>query len=87
MFKSVKEFDDAVYTILEAVNNSIDIFSFEEKYSKEQFSDLMEYICNHHLVNGLNMGVKNLAGIVSIQTVGTVRLTRSGLDFVESRKD
>lgn len=87
MFKSTKDFDSAIYKVLVSINNSVDITEIADGFSKEEFSDLIEYIDRRNLVNGIRVTGKNMSGTVMFGTVGTVRLTRAGLDFIENYKD
>lgn len=81
MFQNSKEQNQIAIKIFESIQigeNPLEISSFE----KDKISDVLEYLYKNNYIAGLNCD-KNLAGRPVFNFLGSLRLTKDGLDYYE----
>ena len=81
MFQNSKEQNQIAIKIFESIQigeNPLEISSFE----KDKISDVLEYLYKNNYITGLNCD-KNLTGRPVFNFLGSLRLTKDGLDYYE----
>lgn len=87
MFTTTKDFDKAKYNMLSDINNSTPLSEISEKFeTKTDFDDILENCCSYGLINGVTINGKSAGGRLFYSMSDNVRLTRSGLGFIETYK-
>ncbi len=86
MFKSTKEFNDAMFRILESIRDGKNFRDgLEESLGNENFDDALERCIKTGLVTGLSPQ-RVASGNLVIDIIGNPRLTFDGLKFLENYK-
>ena len=86
MFKSTKNFKNAIYNILVDVNNGITLDKIKEKYDSQEFDDALEECINRNYILGIRDSYRAVTGTLIYSLQDTIRLSCSGLDFIEKFK-
>lgn len=87
MFKSTKDFETSMYNILCDVNKGINIFDIKAKSDKQEFDDALEQCHNCGYILGIKIQGKSVNGNLFFDTEDNVRLSYSGLKFIENFKN
>lgn len=85
MFKSVKEFDIAVFEILTKIRDVVGYSELSSMFGDENYDDALEYCVQQNFVIGYKVG-RASSGKLLADIVGNPRLTRNGLQFIEGFK-
>lgn len=85
MLKSTKEFNNAIFKVLNDINNSVPINQISEKFTDTDFDDIFEHCYDNGLINGICPNGKSLSGKYHFTILdGGLRLTYKGLSFIEN---
>ncbi len=83
MFKSVKEFDEMVVTILTKLRDGGNMLEIPVGATKTNYNDVMEYIIENRYVNGLKCKWDENSGDLGFVNPARPRISRAGLEFLE----
>ena len=82
MFKSTREFDAAVYSVLKSLIESGSLGESLPGIEKADFDDVCEHIIKTGFVKGLSCS-RTMGDSLVIERKADPRITRTGLTFVE----
>lgn len=81
MFKSTKEFDEAVKDILVHIRDGKDVRPLHQKYGEDNFNQAYERCYSEGLLDGLTAGRTN-DGVMHYD--GQPKISYAGLRFIEN---
>lgn len=85
MFKSLKEFDTAVFEILTKIRDDEDYCALSSTYGETKFDDALEYCVESKFIAGLKVD-RVASGKLVTDAVRKIRITRDGLQYIENFK-